>query len=205
MQKNKKFKPTIFKWQKNSLLRYARAWVGKLKLKKGPANENSLWWLFIYKVDHLIEKSLLDFISGNYRFSPMSTYKFEDPLQNERETIVIWEYIDRLIIKWIYGIIKPLFKHIIPDSCLHLNGPAGVKLAIKKVKQALDLNNFRYFLRIDIKSYYASINHNILVKQIEQLFDDPRLLKYLADIINIPVIKDATIFSPDTGLPTRYA
>ena len=36
-----------------------------------------------------------------------------------------------------------------------------------------------------------------------QHFDDPRLLKYLEDIINIPIINDAIIFSPDKGIPRR--
>ena len=203
LKKHKKMKSITVRWQKNILLQIANKWVNKLRIKKGAANENSLWWIFIYSAEQLIKKSLSDFIAGNYKFNPMTTYTFEDQESNESETIVIWGYIDRLVIKWIHKIIKPILKHIIPASCFHLMGPSGVKAAIKKIKQAIGHKNFRYFIRADIKSYYASIDHNILVKQVQQNFDDPRLLKYLSDIINISVIKDATVFTQNKGIPRR--
>jgi hypothetical protein len=44
----------------------------------------------------------------------MITYEFEN------EKIIVWDYCDRLIVKLIYKIIKPLFKYIISPSCFHL-------------------------------------------------------------------------------------
>ncbi len=196
-------KPIALRWQKNNLLQFANNWVKKLNAKKGAANENSSWWIFIYNAEHLIKKSLSDFIAGVYRFSPMDTYTFEEKDSKVSETIVIWSYIDRLVIKWIYKTIKPIFTYIISANCFHLKGPAGVKIAIKNLKKALERKNFRYFIRADVKSYYASIDHNILIKQVEQNFNDSRLIKYLKDIINILIIKDATLFSPDKGIARR--
>jgi hypothetical protein len=196
LQKTKKTTP-ILKWQHPLLLQFATKWVNRLRIKKGAAPENSPWWIFIHNWYDIVKKSLSDFIAGNYSFNPMITYRFEN------ETIIIWGYRDRLIINLIYKIIKPLFKYIIPPSCLHLKGPSGVKLAVKKLKKALEYRPFKYFIRADIRSYYASIDHRILVKQMQQHFNDPRLLKYLEDIINIPIIKDATIFSPDKGVARR--
>ena len=51
-QKNKKFKSITVRWQENILLQLANRWVDKLRIKKGAANENSLWWIFIYNAEH---------------------------------------------------------------------------------------------------------------------------------------------------------
>lgn len=196
-----KYKTLI--WNNALLLEYALIWLKKLKIRKGPANENSLWWIFIFDAKNLIKKALEDFIKGDYKFNPMNTYVFEDQELQQKEEITIWDYIDRLVIKWILKIITPVFKHVIHFSCYHLQGPNAVKVVIQKTIDALTNKNFRYFIRADIKSYYASIDRKILTKQVEEIFDDTRIIKYLKDIINIPVIKFATFFTPDKGIPTR--
>lgn len=196
-----KYKTLI--WNSTLLLKYALIWLEKLKIRKGPANENSLWWIFIFNAKKLIKTALKDFIQGNYKFNPMNTYLFEDKELQKNEEITVFDYIDRLVIKWIFKIIKPVFKHVIHFSCYHLQGPNAVKVVIQKTMDALKNKNFRYFIRADIKGYYASIDRRILTKQVEEIFDDPRLIKYLIDIINIPIIKFATFFTPDKGIPTR--
>jgi RNA-directed DNA polymerase len=196
-------KSIALRWKASYLLEFANKWVNKLRIKKGAANENSYWWIFIYKAEQLIKVALEDFKFGTYKFNPMSSYTFKNTENQESETIVVWEYIDRLVIKLILKTITPIFKYIISASCYHLAGPSGVKTAIKQIKKALANKKFRYFLRADIKSYYASIDRDILAKQVEQNFKDKRLLKYLIDIINIPIIIDATIFTPNKGLPLR--
>jgi len=192
----KKAKPVV-RWQAPILLQISKNWVNTLRKTKGAANEYSCWWIFVYNWSQLINQWISDFISGNYRFDPMVTYHMDN------ETIIIWDYRDRLIVKWLHKIITPLFKHIISPLCFHLQGPSGVKAAVKKIKKALEYKSFRYFIRADIKGYYASIDRNILVKQVQQHFNDPRLLKYLENIINIPIINDGVIFSPDKGIPRR--
>jgi RNA-directed DNA polymerase len=196
-----KYKTLI--WNSALLLEYALIWLEKLKIRKGPANENSLWWIFLFDAKKLIKTALKDFIQGNYKFNPMNTYLFEDQELQKNEEITVFDYIDRLVLKWILKIIKPVFKHVIHFSCYHLQGPNAVKVVIQKTMDALKNKNFKYFIRADIKGYYASIDRRILTKQVEEIFDDIRLIKYLIDIINIPIIKFATFFTPDKGIPTR--
>ena len=198
-----KYKYKTLIWNSALLLEYALIWLEKLKIRKGPANENSLWWIFLFDAKKSIKTALKDFIQGNYKFNPMNTYLFEDQELQKNEEITVFDYIDRLVMKWILKIIKPVFKHVIHFSCYHLQGPNAVKVVIQKTMDALKNKNFKYFIRADIKGYYASIDRRILTKQVEEIFDDIRLIKYLIDIINIPIIKFATFFTPDKGIPTR--
>ena len=203
LKKYQKFNINKLQWKKNLLLKYADTWLNKIKIRTGPAQENSLWWLFVYDAKKLIEKAANDFIEGSYRFNPMNSYTFEDKELNKKETIIIFDYIDRLVINWILQIIKPVFKHIIHFSCYHLKGANGVKTVVSKIKDAMQNKNFRYFIRADIRGYYASIDRKILTSQAKQRFNDQRIVKYLDNLINIPIIKDAIFFTPDKGLPIR--
>ena len=131
LQSRKKAK-TVLRWQAPILLQTAENWVNKLRTKKGAAKEYSPWWIFVYSWHRLIEQWVSDFIAGKYKFDPMVTYHMEN------ETIIIWDYRDSLIVKWLHKIITPLFKHIISPLCFHLQGPSGVKAAVKKIKKALE-------------------------------------------------------------------
>jgi hypothetical protein len=193
-KKNKK----ALRWKKLDLFKFALTWVDNLKIKKGAVSEYSPWWIFIYDWRLLIDGWLADFLTGNYRFMPMIVNRIpnDDP-------VTMWDYRDRLIIKFIHKIITPIFKHIVSPLCYHLSGASGVKKAVKKIKEVLEYKNFRYFIRADISSYYASINRKILTNQIKEYFYDLRLLKYLTEIINISIYDGGNIFTPDKGLPRR--
>jgi RNA-directed DNA polymerase len=195
MQKNKKDKKP--RWQLSRLGNQAEQWLQRIKKSKPPVSEQSPWWDFLFYFKNKITGWLSDFVQGVYQFSPMQTYTFSN------EKIIMWSYRDRLMLSLLLTIIKPLFPHIISKNCLHLKGPAGVKTALGQIQKALDTQDFRYIIRADVSSYYASINHQILIQQVEQKFDDPRLLHYLKNIITIATHDKGNILTTTTGIPIR--
>ena len=126
-----------------------------------------------------------------------------DFLLTLRETITIWSYPDRMILSLILKTIQSTFKYIISRRCIHLGGPNQVKPAISQVKNALERGSFRYVMRVDIKSYYASIQHDILISQVRRHFDDPRILRYLEDVITTAIDDGGDVFLPKEGIPRR--
>ena len=58
-------------------------------------------------------------------------------------------------------------------------------------------------MRLDIKGYYASIQHDILFKQIKNTFDDPRLVHYFDQIIHHTVYDAGNYRTPTQGIPMR--
>jgi len=169
----------------------------RVRSQKRLIGDASPFWIFIHDWPKQKAKLIADFIAGTYRFEPLITHQTTD------EKIIVWSYTDRLFIRTLLRLIRPLFKHIISPKCFHLKGTSGVKEAIKSLNKALNKNKFRYFLRIDIKSYYASVDHEILLKQVKTHFKDARVLKYLEEIITIPVIENAAIYTHKTGIPIR--
>ncbi len=72
---------------------------------------------------------------------------------------------------------------IINKNCYHLLGPPGVKHIKKRIDRVLIDGGARFIIRGDIKSFYASIPHHKLIKDIQQYYDDPKVQKMLKNII----------------------
>ena len=159
--------------------------------------DRSYWWPFIHDWPKQKQASMTKFIEGDYRFEAMDFYFLKD------ENVQAWSYGDTLFGRALYEILRPTFKHFISDRCLHLEGPSGVAKALDLVNRALETGEYRYFMRIDIGNFYGTINHKILMSQINERFDDPRVLNYLEQVATIPVIKNAEVTLPSSGVPRR--
>jgi len=148
----------------------ANRWYQAIRKRLSAIDERNSWWLFAPFWKIKVEFWLKDFIAGKHQFTPMMQYRFTDGI------IRVWSYLDRLIMHLLLEHIKPTFKHIISPLCLHLTGPSVIKQATAQIKAALTSGRFHYVIRADISSYYASINHQILLSQIHQNFNDPIIL-----------------------------
>jgi RNA-directed DNA polymerase len=186
-------------WTFPSLLEQAEQWYLSVRAKVGIAEETHHWWPFSYKWKSTVKSCLSSFIAGAYVFSPMKQYCFPE------ETIRIWCYSDRLMVRLLFLILKPCFKHIIPATCHSLKGPGAIQGITKDIKVALDSGAYHFAMRIDIRSYYASIDHGVLLKQLAEVLDDKRVLHYLNAIVTIAIDKEGIIFRPQKGIPLRSA
>lgn len=193
--------PRKHAWALACLLLSASQWRDKNKKRIGVASSKNSWWVFNADWDSAIgggiQKWLTAFISGTYQFSPLKQYDFAD------ESIRVWCYCDRLMLALILQIIKPTFQHIISRWCLHLKGPSAVKDATQFIQRSLNTEKFKYVFRVDIKSYYASIDNKILLKQLGEHFNDPILQHYFNSIVTVLLDKGGALFSPTVGIPVR--
>ena len=65
----------------------------------------------------------------------------------------------------------------ISPRCTHVKGHGGAKAAVRQVWAGLAGN--RFVLRTDVKSYYASIDHLLLLDQLAAFIEDRRVLNLL--------------------------
>jgi RNA-directed DNA polymerase len=77
-----------------------------------------------------------------------------------------------------------LTDHWLPDfspHCHHLEGRGGAKAAVRFVHEQLAANTFVF--RTDVKSYYASIDHDIVLAMLERHLPDRRVLVLLRQYV----------------------
>ena len=118
-------------------------------------------------VKPLLQKTLL---SGEYTFSPLSEISIKD------ETIRFWSAQDALVLKAMTIVLGelPVFDKC---CCYHLAGKGGTQKAVRAVFANLTPDAF--VMKSDVKSYYASINHEILYGLAEQYVPDIFVLRLL--------------------------
>src|SRR5271163_2121645 len=74
----------------------------------------------------------------------------------------LWSARDALVLKALTLVLA----RVLPVSprCTHIKGNGGAKAAVRQVRAALATN--RFVLRTDVKSYYASIDHLLLMDRL---------------------------------------
>jgi hypothetical protein len=137
------------------------------------------------------------FKEGKHRFEPMKKHYFPD------DVVLLWKYLDRLMIRLLFVILRSTFKHIIPKSCVSTGGPNAIKPLTQQLKRVLKKGKYQYFIRFDIKGYYANIDRAILFEQLKAHYDDPLTLDYLKAIVFNAVDDNGIITVPEKGIPTR--
>ena len=68
--------------------------------------------------------------------------------------------------------------------CMHLKGRGGVKGAVRCIYNKVD--TYPYAARFDVDSYYGSIDHKILFKQLVSLNISPYLMHIIREYVKIP-------------------
>ena len=170
----------------------AYSWVCKLRLEYSPHNDI---WNLRRHWETLKENLLMDINSGTYQFSTIDVYEIDDAL------ISLWSSQDMIVLKLITN---ALFCHVsphLPPTCYHVKGRGGLKKAVRDTAQEVFSyknplrmeehsaqnhgkdhyaeSSYHYIFRSDVKSYYDSIDFEVLMAIIKKYVSDPILITLL--------------------------
>jgi len=196
-------------WVKFGKVRYNAAMLKNMMEEIASANilEQAYQWLCDRRKDyshndevwevryrwHEIKPVLqAELIAGRYRFSPLKRiHRTEDDLE-------IWSALDSLLLKAMAIVLTRYLALRLSSRCFHLAGNGGAKAAVREVAGNLPKN--RFVFRTDVKSYYASISHDILHAQLAEHIDDPRLLDLLWQYLRRTVYDDGFYEDIEQGI-----
>lgn len=145
----------------------AYSWVCKQR-KHAPANAD-IWHLRF----HWAEKRtrLIDALhAGTYHFEPMQLI-----IKRSGVSVVMWSAQDALVLKAVTMLLEnylPIDRH-----CTHVKNHGGAKQTVTDLYQAIPANQF--VLRTDVKAYYASIDHHLLLNRVAFYINDAFILNLL--------------------------
>lgn len=121
--------------------------------------------------------------NGIFFCSPYRIYKIYEP--KEREIYQLPYYPDRIVHHAIMNVLEPIWCSIFTTNTYACIKKRGVNGAMQDVKKALeDKDGTVYCLKIDIKKYYPSIDHEILKQIIQRKIKCKRTLSLLNEIID---------------------
>lgn len=117
-----------------------------------------------------------------YQTSKYDVFKVYEP--KEREVYRLPYYPDRIVHHAIMNVLEPIFVSTFTADTYSCIKGRGIHLLMNKLKTSLkDVDNTTYCLKLDIKKYYPSINHDVLKQLLRRKFKDVELLDLLDEII----------------------
>ncbi|MFT5542334.1 MAG: RNA-directed DNA polymerase [Arenicella sp.] len=169
-------------------LETAYSWLCKQRANF-PANAD-IWHLRFHW--HTIRGELLQTLNKqDYTFMPLSVVTKADG-----ERLHLWSSQDALVLK--------MLAMALPDAlalsprCTHIKGHGGLKATVGTLHAALP--DYRYVMKTDVKRYYESIDHTILLRQLDKDITDPFIWRLLVQFVKRSVERGGTFKSITCGI-----
>ena len=122
--------------------------------------------------------------AGTYRTSEYSTFTIYEP--KERIIFRLPYYPDRIVHHAVMNVLEPIWLSVFTADTYSCIQKRGILAAAKKLRRGIDKDTQgrTYCLKIDIRKFYPSINHDVLKSIVRRKLKDTRLLKLLDEIID---------------------
>lgn len=135
---------------------------------------------FLQNRAELLQKLRDDIICGTFKTSPYKTFIIREP--KERLIYNLPLYPDHILHHALINILGPIWqKMFIHDSYACIPG-RGLHAASKRTMDFVRRN--KYVIQCDIRKFYPSIDHEIMMNIIAKKIHDRRLLRVLYDVIS---------------------
>lgn len=138
--------------------------------------------LFEKDLDENLRQIQSELIAGTYKTAEYQIFTIYDP---KERIIYRLPFRDRVVHHAIMNILEQLWTSIFISNTYACIKGKGIHAALKHLKRDLqDIENTKYCLKIDIKKFYPSIDHDVLKVIIRRKIKDVKLLSLLDGIIN---------------------
>jgi len=155
-----------------SVLDQAYAWLCERRLDYSP---NDDVWDVRWRWEELRPRLQERLRAGVYRIGEVRRVRTGD------ETIEVWPALDALVLKATALVLAAHWLPALSPRCYHLEGRGGAKAAVRFVAAQRGDNTFVF--RTDVQSYYASIDHEILLTVLDRHVPDGRVLDLLRQYV----------------------
>lgn len=146
-----------------------------------------------YSEVQLVESNLDYYLSQVHEILKTKTFttsKYVTKTIYEPKERVIYKlpyYPDRIVHHAVMNIIQPIWDRVFIDDCYSAIPKKGLHAGFLRLRKFLrDESNTRYCLKFDIKKYYPSMNHDILLSLVERKIKCKDTLWLLEDVIRSP-------------------
>jgi len=149
---------------------------------------NNDYWHLQFHRDRLEEKCIRDLRNGDYFFSPCKAYS----------GAMAWNAQDALVLKAMALVLTDVLTPQLSQRCYHLTGHGGAKGCVLDVNDCVSA--YRFVCRSDVNSYYATVNHTILRKQLASLIGDDSVLVLLGRMLDRLDDVGEALFAVEVGI-----
>lgn len=166
---------------------------------KAYVNNKGTYWEFGNKLQfniHQIKKN----INRGYKFSPYKL-KIKRMKNGKLRKLYLPTWQDKIVERWLAdNLNEKLHKWFSPNSYAYRKYEYGINQCQTRVLKSITPNN--YIIKRDISNCFYSINHEIILKQLEKIIDkNDELYRLVHDRIVFEYIDNDETKTSDLGLP----
>lgn len=148
------------------------------KARKNKSNRNDIKEFDKYK-DSLLVRLQSTLINQTYTTSKYDTFIIREP--KERLIFKLPYYPDRIVHHAIMNILEPIWRSVFITNTYSCIKKRGIHKALYDIQSALkDKQNTVYCLKLDVRKFYPSIDHEILKQIVRKKIKDKMCKKVAA-------------------------
>ena len=98
-------------------------------------------------------------------------------------------------------ILEAIFESIFLTCSFGYRPHTGALNAIKELSFQLQFRGYNYIVEADIRSFFDSINHDLLMEMLSNKIDDKPFLRLIIKWLKAGVLEEGKVIYPVTGTP----
>ncbi|MDP8232349.1 MAG: group II intron reverse transcriptase/maturase [Candidatus Zophobacter franzmannii] len=122
------------------------------------------------------------------------------PGKTEQRPLGIPTVRDRVVQSALRMVVEPIFENEFSEHSYGFRPKRGCKDALRGVWNLLQ-EGYRYVLDADLKGYFDTIDHEILMQLVRSKIADNRILELIQSYLNQKVMETSRSWTPESGTP----
>lgn len=138
----------------------------------------------------------------NTQYEPMSTMRvyIDKPGSTAKRPLGIPTVTQRTVEATFKFALEPIFENDFLDCSYGFRPHRSTKVALQEVASTLEVGN-KFVIDADIKGYFDSIDHNLLMQFIKERIADKWVLRYLERFLKNDIMENLKTWKPTMGSP----
>ena len=178
-----------------------RSAFSMVKSNKGsPGIDHQTIEVFASRLEENLENVSRALQDGRYRPQAIKRVWIPKPGSKEKRPLGIPTVRDRVVQAALRNVLEPVFEKDFADHSYGFRPGRGCKDALRRVA-ALLKQGYSYVVDADLKSYFDTIPHDLLMARIRDKIADNRLLTLVELFLKQQVMEMTAGWTPETGTP----
>lgn len=166
----------------------------------GPGVDHVTIKMFEERLEENLKRLSEQLRKGEYRPQAIKRVLIPKPGTTETRPLGIPTVRDRVVQAAMRNVMEPIFEIDFADRSYGFRPGRGCKDALRQVNQLLD-QGYTYVVDADLKSYFDTIPHDMLMSLIQEKVADNSFLAVVEHFLKQRVMDTASEWTPEAGTP----
>ncbi len=178
-----------------------RAAFAKVKANKGAAGvDHQTIEMFEAHLEENLERLSWSLREGSYRPQAIRRHWIPKPGSKEKRPLGIPTVRDRVVQTALLSVLEPIFERDFAEQSYGFRPNRGCKDALRRVTELLT-RGYNWVVDADLKSYFDTIPHDLLVERVEEKVSDGAVIVMLKGYLKQDVMGAMEQWTPAEGTP----